>query len=283
MRCANNFIGAGVAAVLLASCGGSDSGRRPGGDRPAARAVSDLPVKIGPPYRVRGVTYAPSDDHDYDAVGLASWYGHELRGNLTARGEPFVPEGITAAHTTLPLPSYVEVTALDTGRTILVRINDRGPFSGDRIIDLSAGAARLLGVMGRGSSAVRVRRVEPPESDRARLRAHLPASERPPASHGALDALRRRMGGGWQGGEAPAPDAIPAPGRAGYVVQVAAFSSKGRAHDLAGHVGGNVVKGDGVWRVRLGPYADLASARTGVDRAASRGYADARIMANDGS
>ena len=146
--------------------------------------VSDEPVMIGAPYSVGKVTYTPEDAPNYDAVGYAGWYGEELQGNKTANGETFVPEAITAAHQTLPLPSYVEVTALDTGRTILVRVNDRGPFANDRIIDLSRGAAEQLGVIGDGAAAVRVRRVSPPDQERVALRSHGRVAERletPPA------------------------------------------------------------------------------------------------------
>ena len=118
-------------ALSLAACGG--------------RAVTDVPVKIGRPYTVRGVTYVPAPAPGYDALGYAGWYGGES-GNVTARGERFRAKAISGAHTTLPLPSYVEVTALDTGRTILLRVNDRGPFVRGRIIDLSRGAAELLGI-----------------------------------------------------------------------------------------------------------------------------------------
>ena len=89
--------------------------------------VRDVPVRIGPPYVVRGVTYTPAADPGYDMLGYASWYGSES-GNRTANGERFRAGWVTAAHTSLPLPSYVEVTALDTGRTIVVRVNDRGLF-----------------------------------------------------------------------------------------------------------------------------------------------------------
>ena len=134
------------------------------------RPVSDDAVRIGAPYRVRGVTYTPASDPRYDMLGLASWYGSES-GRRTANGERFRPGWVTAAHTTLPLPSYVEVTALDTGRRILVRVNDRGPFTGrGRILDLSQGAAEALGARGRGVVPVRVRVVSPGERDRARLR-----------------------------------------------------------------------------------------------------------------
>lgn len=154
--------------------------------------VTDSPVRIGPPYTVRGVTYVPSDQRNYDVVGYASWYGSES-GNRTARGEKFRPKGISAAHPTLPLPSYVEVTDLASGRTVLVRVNDRGPFARGRIIDLSRGTARLLGVDRQGQVAVRVRRVDPPEKDRQRLRKGKPAGERPPLAGEALAAQRDRL------------------------------------------------------------------------------------------
>lgn len=137
----------------------------------------------------------PADDRTYDMLGYASWYGHES-GSQTANGERFRPKAITAAHTTLPLPTYVEVTALDTGRRILVRINDRGPFKRGRIIDLSRGAAELLGVKAAGNYPVRVRRVEPSEADRKRLRKGKPARPLPDERPAALANLRAQLAGG---------------------------------------------------------------------------------------
>lgn len=176
-------------ALILSACGG--------GVR--YRPVSDMPVRIGKPYVVRGQTYVPAADPAYDYLGYASWYGPES-GNQTANGERFRPGAVTAAHTTLPLPTYVEVTALDTGRTILVRINDRGPFAGrGRIIDLSKGAAEQLGIRASGIAAVRVRAVDPPERDRALLRAGKPAPERPRVSEPILANLRRQLAAGTSG------------------------------------------------------------------------------------
>jgi rare lipoprotein A len=172
-------------ALALAACGGGNF-----------RPVMDTPVRIGPPYKVRGATYVPAADPAYDMLGYASWYGSES-GNRTANGERFRAKWITGAHVTLPLPSYVEVTALDTGRTILVRVNDRGPFGGHgRIIDLSRGAADELGIRAQGHAAVRVRRVDPPEKDRARLRKGKPARERPRLSETALANLRAQLAAG---------------------------------------------------------------------------------------
>lgn len=109
------------------------------------------------PYQVRGVWYAPRYQPNYDEVGLATWYGPESPNRRTADGEAFGVDIASAAHKTLPLPCLVEVTDLDTGRRIRVRVNDRGPFVAGRIIDLSPRAARDLGIMGRGLARVRVR------------------------------------------------------------------------------------------------------------------------------
>jgi rare lipoprotein A len=159
------------------------------------RPVSDTPVRVGKPYQIRGVTYTPADEPLYDRVGYASWYGEES-GRQTANGEKFRHGSIAAAHTTLPLPSYVEVTALDTGRTILVRINDRGPFIAGRIIDLSPAAAEQLGIRRQGVAAVRVRRVSPTEQERARLRNGGQAAPRVSASTAMLADLRARLATG---------------------------------------------------------------------------------------
>lgn len=157
------------------------------------RAVSDTPVRIGRPYTVRGQTFVPAADPTYDMLGYATWYGPES-GGKTANGERFRPDWITAAHTTLPLPTYVEVTALQTGRRIIVRINDRGPFiKGPRIIDLSRGAAAQLGIKAIGLAAVRVRAIDPSERDRERLRHGKSAAELGPVPEPVLQNLRAQL------------------------------------------------------------------------------------------
>lgn len=198
MKLAVKILGAGTLASLLASCGTIDGiNDNAGMHAPPASSgsVSDYPVKIGDPYTVRGKTYTPKDVARYDEVGYMSWYGKELAGNKTANGESFNPNGISAAHRTLPLPSYVEVTALDTGRTILVRINDRGPFSDNRLIDLSYGAAKQLGVVRQGVAAVRVRKVNPDERERAILRSGGAVVERAKAPASLMSSLRENLSG----------------------------------------------------------------------------------------
>ncbi len=134
--------------------------------KPALSSLGDLSLerakavqKIGKPYKVAGLWYVPKHQPDYDESGTASWYGPGFHGKSTANGEKYNQTRLTAAHPTLPLPSYVEVTNLANGRTIVVRVNDRGPYKRGRILDLSARAAQLLGYQGNGTAQVRVRYV----------------------------------------------------------------------------------------------------------------------------
>jgi len=127
--------------------------------------------QVGQPYTVRGKTYVPQHDPDYSASGTASWYGADFHGRRTANGEIFSANAITAAHPTLPLPSYVRVTNKDNGRSVIVRVNDRGPYVSGRIIDLSYRAAAMLGYVNRGSANVHVEYVgqAPLEGDDTRM------------------------------------------------------------------------------------------------------------------
>lgn len=112
--------------------------------------------KVGTPYLVQGQEYYPQENFEYVETGIASWYGPGFHGEKTANGEKFDTNELTAAHRTLQMPSLVRVTNLENGRSIVVRVNDRGPFSKARIIDVSSKAADLLGFKGRGTAKVRV-------------------------------------------------------------------------------------------------------------------------------
>lgn len=154
--------GCAVLCILLANCSSSVDSRY--GVSASPRVVEDgEPVpkgggvyRVGSPYMVAGRMYYPEDNPHYRAEGLASWYGEDFHGRMTANGEVFDLNGISAAHPTLPLPSYVRVTNLSNGRSLIVRVNDRGPYRGDRIIDVSTRAASLLGFQNRGTAWVRV-------------------------------------------------------------------------------------------------------------------------------
>ena len=112
--------------------------------------------KVGNPYSINGIKYIPKEDPNYFEEGIASWYGPKFDGKLTANGEVFDQYAVTAAHRTLPIPSLVKVTNLENNRNIVLRINDRGPFVGDRIIDLSYKSAQMLGIIEKGTGKVRV-------------------------------------------------------------------------------------------------------------------------------
>jgi rare lipoprotein A len=137
---------------LLAGCGSS-----PGPEAGANHLSSRGYYKVGAPYVVKGVRYYPRVDYNYDQRGEASWYGEAFHRKPTANGEIFDLNQMTAAHKTLQLPSIVEVTNLRNGRVVQLRVNDRGPFIGERIIDVSRRAAQLLGFEGAGTAPVRVR------------------------------------------------------------------------------------------------------------------------------
>ena len=198
-------------ALLLGNCSNGIDPRF--GVAPSPRVVDDGgPVpkgggvyRVGQPYMVSGRIYVPEENPNYHATGLASWYGDDFHGRQTANGEVFDLNGISAAHPTLPLPSYVRVTNLSNGRSLIVRVNDRGPFRDNRIIDVSVKAAHLLGFhssgvaaslilfgAGAGSScrnvAARIRSSEPSSGARPTYstRTHAVPLERKPKSSAAL-------------------------------------------------------------------------------------------------
>lgn len=193
--------------------------------------------KLGRPYEIGGRWYYPSHDPDYDRVGVASWYGPGFHGRRTANGEIFDKDRLSAAHPTLPLPSVVRVTNLANGRTMLLRVNDRGPFVGDRLIDLSEAAARELGFARRGVAKVRVEFV--------RLADARGAPPRPEERMARMQTAAACLG-------------------AGGFIQVGAFTERVRAERLARELSMFVsapVRADGTGddrftRVRLGPFDD---------------------------
>jgi rare lipoprotein A len=120
---------------------------------------------VGKPYQVAGVKFVPKPDPNYDRVGQASWYGEAFHARMTSNGEYFNMQDMTAAHATLPIPSYAKVTNTENGKQIVVRINDRGPFVGTRIIDLSKKSASMLDFQHKGKAQVRVQWIGPAPLD----------------------------------------------------------------------------------------------------------------------
>lgn len=156
--------------------------------------------KLGSAYQIKGQWYQPREEPAYDRHGIASWYGADFHGRKTANGEVYDMNALTAAHPTLPLPSYVHVTNIDTGRTLLVRVNDRGPYANDRIIDMSRHSARLLGFEGRGTARVRVTYAGPAPLDGNEMRERRHLAAQPWYRTGYAQS-----GGGFGGGGTPRP------------------------------------------------------------------------------
>ena len=224
---------AGIAALaccLLAKCSSSPSGFLAKVD--PRLGVSSSPRVVGPgepvprgggryqlgaPYVVGGRTYVPTNDPHYRAEGLASWYGEDFHGRLTANGEVYDMQGISAAHPTMPLPSYARVTNLKNGRSIIVRVNDRGPYHQNRVIDLSTKAAHLLDFYGDGLAQVRVEYVSPAPlegSDDSVLLATLRVGQPAPAPSPILLASSRPFLAGLgprPGRRMPGPGDVPLP------------------------------------------------------------------------
>jgi len=156
--------------------------------------------KVGQPYEVDGVWYYPEVNYTYRETGIASWYGPNFHGNLTANGEVFDQYSLTAAHRTLPMPSMVRVTNLENGRSIVVRVNDRGPFKNGRIIDLSTRAAQLLGFHRTGTAKVMVQILEPESRQLAAVAQTREMAGQAPDAAPLVAVQTATLDGGWING-----------------------------------------------------------------------------------
>jgi rare lipoprotein A len=224
------------------------------------------PLARGPnnPYSVFGQRYVPdTSGRPYRAQGPASWYGKKYHGKPTSNGERYDMYGMTAAHPTLPIPSYVRVTRVATGKTVVLRVNDRGPFLGGRVIDLSYVAAHKLGVLSPGSADVIVERIMPEQiaNGTALAPATQTAQSLAPATPGVA-ALPL----------AAVPPSSATPAAAGSVyLQLGAFSDPARAQAIAARAAAQVPTQAGIsvnvelgagnlHRVRVGPFASTEAA-----------------------
>ncbi len=255
--------------------------------------------KVGKPYQVSGKWYYPAVDYALDETGIASWYGPKFHGKTTANDEIFNQWALTAAHRTLPMPSFVRVTNLENGRGLVLRINDRGPFARDRIIDVSRRAAQLLGFERQGTARVRVQ-IIPELSRQAASRAQggigVAADDATPVA-GPITA-RRDLSKPNVNRQALAPPDVPAAAVApslaaaqpmavsGLFVQAGSYSlyeNARRAHDLLMDLGPVevsqvVVRGRDWYRVRLGPYATAGEGRRILQQVQRFGFGDARLI-----
>jgi rare lipoprotein A len=270
--------------------------------------------RVGPPYEANGRWYVPTPEPGYEQTGTASWYGPTFHGRRTASGETFDQEALTAAHPTLPIPSLVQVTNLENGREVIVRVNDRGPFVGDRLIDMSRRAAEVLGFESAGHAQVHVRYLGPaprrvnadrssaPVAAPSSVPAPAPAAEYAVAGEGPASLLPppSTPAGELAGAPLSQPPAVVAAASAsrayasaevapgGYFVQVGAYSDPGNAQRVretvaaAGPVLVDVrrsASGAELFRVRVGPWATLEEAEGARRTLATLGYAESVVAA----
>lgn len=274
-------------SALLAACS-SDSGSASGN------------YKIGDPYTIAGQTYYPHEDPEYDETGIASWYGPGFAGRKTANGEIFDPDEITAAHKTLPMPVNVRITNLENGRSIVARVNDRGPFKPGRIIDVSQQGAELLGFRRKGMARVRVQFLEVallPEGSRGKRVAgkgeEADVGTRPVRVAAAPPVVVAPT----EPGSPPVPVASPLDQPTGEVikmpvsrsriyVQAGSFLDRANAEALVARLRPigefkitSVTSGDKIWyRVRFGPVRNPAQAEGILDRVLMDGQTGAQII-----
>ncbi len=266
--------------------------------------------KIGNPYQIGDTWYYPHEQPDYDETGVASWYGPTFEGKQTANGERFDGDGLSAAHRTLPMPVNVRVTNLDNGKSLVLRVNDRGPFAKGRIIDVSRHAAELLGFYARGTAKVRVTylgRADLPNGRKpyevapeiATAVAAVPSGKIEVASLQVPDGVTVAAPPPVQGSRptpAKLPDArpsppgevvtnVPVPAATHLYVQAGAFSTYENANRLKQRfttsglfISRTDREGRPLYRVRSGPYDDLEAANAALARLAGLGNNDAEIV-----
>lgn len=259
--------------VAVKRSGGYYQDDGPGDDTPEnIEAIPDAIPRVEPlhrfankPYTVFGKDYTPRRAPDgYRERGVASWYGKKFHGQKTSSGEIYDMYGMTAAHPTLPIPSYVRVTNPATEKSVILRINDRGPFHSGRLIDLSWTAAAKLGYIGSGSTLVEVESIIPGQE--MQLAAAKPAVSKVPPQEDPVARIAEATVA-----TAPKPISLPAVhDAAGHYLQLGAFGNRDNAEALQsrlsrelGELGERLairVSGS-MYRVQLGPWADLATAR----------------------
>jgi len=305
-----------LAALMLTGCAETEflihSAKRI--TSPTTTTVPQQVYKVGTPYQINGVTYYPKEDFSYEETGIASWYGAKFHGRKTANGEIYDMNALTAAHRTLQMPSYVRVTNLENGRSLVLLVNDRGPYARNRIIDVSRKGAQLLGFEKKGTTRVRVQIL----ADKSRaLKARLAGQQQlartgspitvdrlpkppvarqtlpPPGSNQVLltppsepvKVVNSRT---------IATDVIPndgkvsqtAVGKTRIYIQAGAFSKFENANKVKASLTGigetnlmqTLVNGVDFYRVRVGPFSNIEDADQMLESVAQAGYPGARIV-----
>jgi len=291
-----------LVALVAAAC--SSQQRQGEGQYRTGRPM----YKVGAPYQINGVWYYPAADYYYDETGVASWYGAQFDRKYTANGEIFDLNELTAAHRTLPMPSIVQVTNLTNGRSLQLRVNDRGPFARGRIIDVSRRASQLLGFETNGSALVRVtimkeesiqvadlaRRnggdtrvlvAEAPSVAKVEAASAIsPAPSPPPAAPISTVSTPPIIA---ELPSLPEKVRVVSPAASARIfIQAGAFSMRDNAQRLQARIAplGSVqvmtasVRGIEMYRVRLGPVASVEEADQLLARVVDSGYPEARIV-----
>jgi len=225
----------------------------------------------GPPYQVDGRWYVPAHEPNYDEVGIASWYGPTFHGKSSASGETFDENELTAAHPTLPIPSLVRVTNLENGRSVVVRLNDRGPFVDDRIIDLSKAAGAALDMHAKGTARVRVQYVGPAPAEGGGVAATAPAQR--------VDAPVAMLPPAIKPVVAFPTKPVGAAQAEQFFVQAGSFAELGNAHVLRDRLAPNgrvsieatTVNGAEFYRVLVGPWGSRDEADAARQKLGSTG------------
>ncbi len=244
------------------------------------------------PYVVLGKEYIPNTAvRPYKVRGVASWYGKKFHGQKTSIGEPYDMFAMTAAHPTLALPSYVRVTSVQTGKAVIVRVTDRGPFHADRVIDLSYTAAYKLGLINGGSGQVEVEAIVPGEPAGTTYAQVTPPPRPAPAERDEIELLARRMALEEQPVQTAAMAGMGSDNgtaKGGVYLQLGAFGNADNAENLKNHLTREldwlaepmrVQPGGGIHRLQLGPYASRADAdRVAEKIRAALGYKPTVIL-----
>jgi rare lipoprotein A len=296
-------------SLVAAACGITPPPPPP---KPVAAPPPSVGVyKVGSPYQIDGVWYYPQEQPDYDETGIASWYGPTFYGKTTANGETYDGGQLTAAHRTLPLPVNVRVTNLENGKSIVVRVNDRGPYARGRIIDLSRHAAELLDVVQTGTARVRVTYLgradlaggkPPPPETPPEIASALPAAPTAKIQAAPLNALPGvAQAAPARPRQMPQPvttppiqmaanqvtgqvTRMPVPAATHLYVQVGAFSRAQNARLLQARIGGDLRisplqrNGQTLYRVRTGPLNSVEDADAALSRITGAGSNDAQIV-----
>jgi len=264
--------------------------------------------KVGNPYQINGAWYYPAENWNYDETGVASWYGPQFDGKLTANGETFDQWQVSAAHKTLPMPSIVRVTNLENGRSLVVRVNDRGPYARGRIIDMSRRAAQMLGFEGKGTAKVRVAILSKESralAERLKSGEVLTAEDMPQINSDNLSqepVASKTLEKVQVASIEPAPQ-IPATPNEAHVgdmssvsvsptkiyIQAGAFSDLNNAERVLANLEklGNATispiqsGGRELFRVRLGPISEVSEADDLLEKVGNIGYPNARTVVEE--